>query len=234
MISSILFDFGGTLDSDGGHWLDRTFLTYKQIGLGNIDKSLIKEAFYWADGQATGHPKILSAPYRDMMQLHFGWQFQKLGLKDPAKQADAVTFFVRAAERILRRNGKILETLSQAGLQMGVISNSYGNVETLCREFGYNSYFKVLIDSFVEGVHKPDPQIYTLALERLDQPAQKVLMVGDNFERDVLPAKALGMKTAWLVGHNKRPCPDASKVDLVFKSLDELPERLKALQAVTA
>jgi HAD superfamily hydrolase (TIGR01549 family) len=231
MISSILFDFGGTLDSDGGHWLDRTFLMYKHIGLGQIDKTLIKEAFYWADEQATGNPQILKAPYRDMMQRHIRWQFQKLKLNDPGKEADAVSVFVRAAERVLRRNRKTLETLSHAGYRMGVVSNSYGNIETLCREFGYNSFLKVLIDSTVEGVSKPDPKIYTLALERLGYPASRVLMVGDNFERDILPSKALGMKTAWLVGDTKRPCPDPSKVDIVLRSVEELPHLLKARNA---
>ena len=232
MISAILFDFGGTLDADGGHWLERTYHVYSQIGLGQIDKNTIKEAFYWADAQAEKDPAMRSAPYRNMMERHLRWQFEKLGLKNPDKEAEAVTVFVRAAERILRRNRKTLETLSLAGYRMGVVSNSYGNIETLCREFGYNSFFKVFIDSAVEGVSKPDPKIYTLALERLKRPAGQVLMVGDNFDRDILPAKALGMKTGWLVGAHKRPCPDASKVDLILRSLEELPDRLKTLSAV--
>jgi putative hydrolase of the HAD superfamily len=230
MISGILFDFGGTLDADGGHWLDRTWHVYHQIGLTQIDKSLIKEAFYSADRLAEQDPEMRQALYRDMMQKHFRWQFEKLGLNNPDKQAEAVTVFVRAAERVLHRNRKTLEELQVAGYRMGVVSNSYGNMETLCREFGYNAYFKVLIDSIVEGVSKPDPKIYMLALERLKMPADKVLMVGDNFDRDILPAKALGMKTAWLIGDQKRACPDSSKVDITLRSLEELPERLKSLK----
>ena len=232
MISALLFDFGGTLDSDGGHWLDRTFHTYNQIGLSKIDKTAVKEAFYWADAQAENHPPIRSALYRDMMQQHFRWQFQKLNLNDPAKEAEAVTFFVRAAEKVLRRNRKVLETLSLAKYRMGVVSNFYGNIETLCREFGYNTFMSVLIDSAVEGVSKPDPKIYELALERLKTPAGHVLMVGDNFERDIRPAKSLGMKTAWLTGDQKRTCPDPTQVDLILRSLEELPERLETLKTV--
>jgi len=234
MISCILFDFGGTLDSDGGHWLDRTFLVYAQIGLGKIDKSLIKQAFYWADEQALRDPGMRTSPYRDMMRRHLGWQFQKLGLKDPVKETEAVTSFVRSAERVLHRNRKTLETLRHADYRMGVVSNSYGNMETLCREFGYNALMNVIIDSAVEGVSKPDPKIYALALERLKAPAHQVLMVGDNFDRDILPAKALGMKTAWLTGDQKRECPDPSKVDIRLRSLEELPDRLKAFQPVSA
>ena len=52
MISAFLFDFGGTLDADGLHWLDRFYTIYQDIGLPEIPKKLIKEAFYWADDQA--------------------------------------------------------------------------------------------------------------------------------------------------------------------------------------
>jgi putative hydrolase of the HAD superfamily len=231
MISGILFDYGGTLDSDGGHWLERTYHMYTQIGLGDLDKTLIKEAFYWADEQALLDPGMRTAPYRDMMQRHLRWQFQKLGLRDSEKEAKGVTVFVRAAERVLHRNRKMLEKLFHAGFKLGVVSNSYGNMETLCREFGYNVYMKVIIDSAVEGVSKPDPAIYTVALRRLKLPAGQVLMVGDNFERDILPTKALGMKTAWLTGDQKRTAPDASKVDLTLRSLEELPERLHLVRS---
>src|SRR5437667_8701103 len=133
MISSLLFDFGGTLDSDGGHWLDRTYHMYRQIGLGNLDKNAVKEAFYWADAEAEKDVAMKSAPYRDMMERHLKWQFHKLGLNNPAKEAEAAGVFVRAAEKILRRNRKTLETLHTAGYKMGVVSNFYGNIETLCR-----------------------------------------------------------------------------------------------------
>jgi len=45
MITAYFFDFGGTLDADGGHWLDRFYRIYEEIGLGKLDKSAIKEAF---------------------------------------------------------------------------------------------------------------------------------------------------------------------------------------------
>ena len=75
MISAFLFDFGGTLDSDGGHWLDRFYLIYDLIGLGNLPKPLIKEAFYWADEQAEADPGMRKADLRTMMLRHVRWQF---------------------------------------------------------------------------------------------------------------------------------------------------------------
>jgi HAD superfamily hydrolase (TIGR01509 family) len=232
MIYGILFDFGGTLDADGGHWLDRFYRIYEEIGLRNLDKGAIKEAFYFADAQAALDPAMRKALYRDMMRRHVHWQFEKLKLRDPDKETQAADAFVRAAERVLRRNRKALEVLHHAGYRLGVVSNFYGNVETLCREFGYNTYMKVFVDSALVGVSKPDPAIYTLALEKLQLPANQVTMVGDNFDRDIVPAKGLGMRTAWLIGDQKRVCPDSSKVDITLRSLEELPERLKTTHQV--
>jgi FMN phosphatase YigB (HAD superfamily) len=52
--------------------------------------------------------------------------------------------------------------------------------------------------------------------------------VGDSFDRDVLPAKKAGMKTAWLEGSAIRECPDPSLVDLRLRKLADLPAALSA------
>ena len=92
MISAFLFDFGGTLDADGLHWLDRFYAIYADIGLPEIPKSLIKEAFYWADEQAERDPGMRVAEFRPMMERHVHWQFQKLGIESPTMEARAASF----------------------------------------------------------------------------------------------------------------------------------------------
>jgi len=64
MISAFLFDFGGHFDADGLHWLDRFYSIYSDIGLPEIPKNLIKEAFYWADAQAELDPGMRTAEFR--------------------------------------------------------------------------------------------------------------------------------------------------------------------------
>ncbi len=86
MISSILFDFGGTLDSDGQHWLDRFYRIYDQNGMTQVPKARIKEAFYAADAALEADPSIQKAFFRPMMERHVRLQFEKLGLKDPLKR----------------------------------------------------------------------------------------------------------------------------------------------------
>jgi putative hydrolase of the HAD superfamily len=227
MINAFLFDFGGTLDSDGQHWLDRFYRIYEQVGLVSIPKEKIKEAFYWADAQLEADPAIRAAGFRLMMERHVRCQFEKLGLEDAKRQAEAASIFYRFSEKVLHRNRRIMERLHHAGLKLGVVSNFYGNVETLCQEAGLKPFLSVILDSIIVGLKKPDPQIFQLALARLKLPAAQVAFVGDSFERDILPAKALGMTTYWMASEQNRIPPDPSKVDIVLHSLEDLPSHLQ-------
>lgn len=223
MISALLFDFGGTLDSDGQHWLDRFYAIYPAVGLPEVPKSQIKEAFYWADEQLERDPTIGKAGLRDMMERHVACQFQKLGLKNAELQAETAAAFYKPADRILRRNRHVLEKLSHSRLKLGIISNFYGNIEALCEEFALTPHLDLIFDSAVIGMKKPDPKLFALASERLSVPSEEIAFIGDSFERDILPAKSLGMKTFWLVGDRKLTPPDPSKVDHVLRSLEDLP-----------
>jgi putative hydrolase of the HAD superfamily len=223
MISAILFDFGGTLDSDGQHWLDRFYTIYADIGLPEIPKSKIKAAFYWAEEQAERDPGMRSASLREMMDRHVHWQFKKLGLESPTLEAKAAAAFSKPADRILRRNRHILEKLSQKGLKLGIISNFYGNIEALCQEFGMKPYLNVILDSTVVGMKKPDAKLFGLALEQLKLAPEQVAFVGDSFERDIIPAKSIGMQTFWIIGGDRDLVPpNPAKVDRVIKSLEDL------------
>ncbi len=226
MISALLFDFGGTLDADGQHWLDRFYAIYESIVLPEVPKDRIKEAFYWADEQAEIEPKMRQAGLREMIERHVAWQFQKLGLADAAQMSEMATAFCKPADRILRRNRHVLEKLAQSGLKLGIISNFYGNVEALCREFAYTPHLEIIFDSAVMGLKKPDHKLFALAIDKLKVPADQIGFIGDSFERDILPAKALGMKTFWLLGDRKLTAPDPTKVDYVLRSLEDLPHEL--------
>jgi putative hydrolase of the HAD superfamily len=222
-LNGLLFDFGGTLDSDGGHWLDRFWGIYEHSGLNTISKDLIKEAFYWADAQLEADDTINTAGFRQMMNRHVQLQFEKLCLEDKTKCAEVSAAFYRPSERILHRNRNILETLSMAGFKMGVVSNFYGNVEALCREAGFMPFFKCVLDSIIVGKKKPDPAFFQLALEHLGLPVAHVGFVGDSFERDMIPAKKLGMTTFWMAGDRARQPPQAGIVDHTIYSLEDLP-----------
>jgi putative hydrolase of the HAD superfamily len=108
------------------------------------------------------------------------------------------------------------------------VSNGCGNVEKLCADFGYTPFLSLVVDSRRVGLYKPDPAIFLHAAEKLGGDPETMMMVGDSFARDVLPAKKAGMKTAWLEGVAARECPDPSMVDLHLRRLADLPAALSA------
>jgi putative hydrolase of the HAD superfamily len=112
-----------------------------------------------------------------------------------------------------------LEALRGAGLRLGIVSNFEEWLERLLVHLGVTRFFEVRVISGVEGVEKPDPAIFWLAMERAGvTPAQSVY-VGDNPELDVEAATAAGM-SAILLDRRDR-FPDAPEPRIT--SMAELP-----------
>ncbi len=91
-----------------------------------------------------------------------------------------------------------LERLREAGLRLVVVSNANGTVDEVFRRLGLRARVDVVIDSFREGVEKPDPRIFEIALERSGARRQTTLHAGDLYHVDVVGARAAGLE-AWLV-----------------------------------
>lgn len=113
----------------------------------------------------------------------------------------------------------VLERLSGAGLILGVVSNFESWLETLLAELGVAGSFAVRVVSGVEGVEKPDPRIFELAMSRAGVAPADSVYVGDNPEFDVDPALAVGMFPV-LIDRRDR-FPDAPGVRI--GSMDQLP-----------
>ncbi len=116
------------------------------------------------------------------------------------------------------RTRESLGRLRDAGLRLGVVSNSDGRVEQALAEAGLREYFDVVIDSGLAGIEKPDPAIFLAALDALGVGPEEALYVGDLYEVDVVGARAAGIEAVLLApsGSAQRPCRTvASITDLV-------------------
>ena len=49
-----------------------------------------------------------------------------------------------------------------------------------------------------DWIAKPDKEIFEKALELAKCTAAESVMVGDRLDNDIIPAKAIGMKTVWV------------------------------------
>ena len=227
MIRAILFDMGGTLDGDGVHWLERFLALYHSFGM-ELPREKIRGAFDEAERKSAEDEAIASANLEKMIELHVEWQLAHLGLNEPALQRHLEEGFIAPVRAAAAANARSLATLAERGFDLGVVSNGCGNVDKLCADLGYAPYLSLIVDSRRVRLFKPDPAIYLHAVEKLGLDPAAIMMVGDSFERDVLPAKKVGLKTAWLEGPTPRSCPDRSQVDIHLRQLADLPEALAA------
>jgi putative hydrolase of the HAD superfamily len=113
----------------------------------------------------------------------------------------------------------VLEKLRDAGLSLGLISNFEEWLERLLEALEVTGYFEVAAISGVEGIEKPDPAIFRLAMDRLGVEARESVYVGDSVEYDVEPARALGMHAVLIDRRGRHPDHDGPRIT----SLDDLP-----------
>ncbi len=115
-----------------------------------------------------------------------------------------------------------LSALREAGMRLGVVSNSGGTVRQDLAAFDLLGYF--VVDSTEAGVEKPDPAIFRAALHKLGVPEARCWYVGDGLVNDVLGARAAGYGHAVL--YDRFDCyahlPGIARV----RSLRELPPLL--------
>ncbi len=129
---------------------------------------------------------------------------------------------------LLQENKQVLEHLKQAGYPMVLVSNFYGNINQVLKDAGIDGYFEEVIESAVVGVRKPNPAIFALGVCALDLPASQVLVVGDTYGKDIVPAHKLGCHTLWIKGLQwEEKKVDESIPDGIIKRLSEMEEFLK-------
>lgn len=239
MNRAILFDMGGTLDGDGLHWLDRFALLYAAAGV-SLPRSLLRTAFDEAERRAAADDVMGRAALVPMLERHVDWQFAVLRESDYAPLLTAalrdriVADFSAIVKTAARDNADTLAQLKARGFLLGVVSNGCGNVDVLCDDLGYTPLLTLVVDSRRVNLFKPDRAIYMFAADRLGLAPSSIMMVGDSFDRDVRPAKAIGMRTAWLQGPEGQACPDPSLADIVLRELRDLPAALAARERTVA
>ncbi|MEH2051230.1 HAD family hydrolase [Nostoc sp.] len=91
-----------------------------------------------------------------------------------------------------------LNSLKMEGYRLGLITNGRETLQKLkIRELGIEEYFEAILISEIEGVKKPDAEIFNRALKKLEVRAEQSVFVGDDPVNDILGAKNIGIKTIW-------------------------------------
>jgi putative hydrolase of the HAD superfamily len=116
-----------------------------------------------------------------------------------------------------------LERLSSLDLRLVVVSNANGVLHRMFDRVGLTRYFDCICDSYLEGVEKPDPRFFQIALERSGAAPETTMHVGDLYHVDVLGARSSGLREMLIDPHDLYRDYDAERVT----SLDQLVDRLR-------
>lgn len=218
-MKAVLFDFGGTIDTDGIHWSEKFWELYEQFGV-EVTKPAFEQAFVQSEAMLAGSDDVSRATMYRTLHKQLTLQFAILRLDgESAIVKQMVEAVYRDVVAVVARAAKLLGAL-QPHYTLGVVSNFYGNLQVVCREFDIERFFSTMIDSAVVGVRKPDPAIFRLALERLAVRPDDCTMVGDSYERDIVPAKEAGLSTVWLKGRSWITHPSVGAADYTITSLE--------------
>ena len=121
--------------------------------------------------------------------------------------------------RIVPGAPEALRALKATGVKLAIVSNADGTVEAqlagdgICQlGAGPGVPMDAILDSGVVGVAKPNPRIFTIALERCGADAAHAIHVGDTPAADVDGALAAGVTPVLIDPHDDHPDLDVTKV----------------------
>ena len=202
-IKGVIFDYGGTIDTNGDHWAEVIWEQYLEAET-NIGKKLFREAYVHGERTLAKMPIIEPCDtFKILLEKKIEIQAEYLREKgalisDTQKERISAGCYQRVLST-LDTTRNVVATLSER-FPMVLVTNFYGNMPVVLREFKLDSFFGRIIESSVVGIRKPDPALYAMGVEALSLPAENILVVGDSYRKDIYPASTLGCATAWIKG----------------------------------
>ncbi|HEX2053525.1 MAG TPA: HAD-IA family hydrolase [Actinomycetota bacterium] len=156
----------------------------------------------------------------------YGEALERLGLPDPDRSIFEALYgrFTRYdSYRLFPECVPTLQAFREAGLFVGLISNFEEWLEGMLVEMEIAHLFDLIVISGKEGVEKPDPAIFHLALDRSGIAAQDALYVGDHVANDFEAARSVGMDAVLIDRKGHHPAfggPRIEALDDLLKLID--------------
>ncbi len=229
-LKGIIFDYGGTIDSRGVHWSEVIWDGYCHCSV-PVDKQSFRDSYVFAERELARTRHILPEHnFYDLLLIKM--QIELADLVDHDKlPSGAVEQYAEPIARYCYQQARssveearpVLEALA-ARFPMVLVSNFYGNVETVLADFDLRRYFGQIIESAVVGVRKPDPRIFMLGVEALGLQPSEVLVVGDSYKKDIVPAESIGCHVLWLKGKGWTAEEDAVMHPCIITHLTEVTD----------
>ena len=233
MIKGIIFDYGGTLDSRGVHWSEVLWQGYQQAGV-PIDKETFRTAYVEGERALARERIILPQDnfhtlLRKKVAIEISYLPKQPDEATRLKWVDEIAAYCdNAARSCIDEARPMLEQLNER-YPMMLVSNFYGNIDEVLRDYGIRHLFKGIIESAVVGIRKPNPTLFRLGVDALELPPEQVLVVGDSLRKDIEPAEQLGCHVLWLKGKGWTDAEDQQTHPHTITRIGEVTEWINQL-----
>ncbi len=228
-VKGIIFDYGGTIDSNGKHWAEVLWESYQDHQI-PVTKEQFREAFVYVERYLAKNIVILPEDnfyvlLKKKVRLQVNYLISQGFLTENNKTEEyslAISEQCYTFVQKLISKEKTLLTALKNRYPMVLVSNFYGNVQAVLSDFGLLEYFDDIIESAVVGVRKPDPAIFGLGVDKLGLPGSSIVVIGDSYTKDIVPAAKNGCQTIWLKGLGWSDDAEDATADLIITDFMEL------------
>lgn len=228
-IKGVIFDYGGTIDSRGVHWSEVIWDSYRAAGI-PVSKEQFRDCYVFAERELAKTRHIYPEHnFYDLLLIKMRIELGNLaengllpdGFPLEKKAEETAGFCYAKAKESIEEARPTLEFI-RSKMPMVLVSNFYGNVETVLADFDLLKYFSRIIESAVVGIRKPDPRIFALGVDALGLKPENVLVIGDSYKKDIVPSESLGCRVAWLKGKGWTAEEDAVVHPAIISKLEEV------------
>jgi putative hydrolase of the HAD superfamily len=197
-LEAILFDAGGTLVR-----IDYAFVVEAAAGLGIAvsERALLcgEAAARRAIDASASSLGSVSGTDASRVPVYFENILRAAGLLE-----DTLAPVIRAMEAAHAESNlwrvplegvfETLRGLRARRVRTAVVSNGDGRIRAKLASLGLAEHLEFVVDSFEEGIEKPDPEIFHRALGRLGVAAERAAYIGDIYSIDAVGARAAGLR----------------------------------------
>ena len=245
MITTVMFDMGGTLedifvdDRSEREAIEKLREMLVSYGLDpGVPYEELKERVdagwkrYGAFRDSVNIERKPVTIWCDYVLADFSFPREKLA---PHCEEIAHMWEVTHFHRCLRpRVGEMLQGLQDLGLKLGVVSNTAALFQVFdsLEAYGIRDYFQDVTLSSVTGYRKPDPNIFLVALKQVQSDPSTCAYVGDTFSRDVIGPQNLGFGATFhihshLTASRDKDVPDGVKATYSISEIYDVYTILK-------
>jgi HAD superfamily hydrolase (TIGR01549 family) len=144
------------------------------------------------------------------------------------RERAAATDVLFAAQDLYPDAAPCLRELRARGYRIGIAGNQPEGAVAAIEAMGLAA--DIVVSSASMGVEKPAPAFFARVLELAGVPAHEIAYVGDRLDNDVLPARAAGMTTVFLLrgpwAKVHAHSPEAALADITLTDLADLADAL--------